>query len=53
MDIQWYVTDKELEGFPEERSDQISKNIIKEADNSLSASKAKQKQQAHTALKAS
>ena len=41
MDIQLQVTDKELEEFPEERSDQISTNNANRADISLPTSKAK------------
>ena len=52
MDIQLHVTDKELEEFPEERSDQISTNIVNRADASVLISKAKPIQKAHTALKA-
>ena len=50
MDIQLHVTDKELEDFPEERSDQISTNIINRADTSLPISKAKSIQKAYTVL---
>ena len=41
MDIQLQVTDKELEEFPEERSYQISTNIINRAATSLPTSKVK------------
>ena len=52
MDIQLHVTEKELEEFPEERSDQISINIVNRADTNLLTSKAKPIQKAHTAITA-
>ena len=53
MDIQLHVTDKELEEFPEERSDQIGINIIDRADTSLPISKAKPIHKAYKILTAS
>ena len=53
MDIQLHVTDKALEEFPEERSDQIGTNIIYRADTSLPISKAKPIHKAYKVLIAS
>ena len=53
MDIQLHVTDKELEEFSEERSDQISIKIVNRADTGPLITKAQSLQKVHTALTAS
>ena len=53
MDIQLHVTDKEVEEFPEERSDQIGIKIVNRADTGPLITKAQPLQKAHTALTAS
>ena len=50
MDIQLHVTDKELEEFPEEQSDQIG---ISKAETGQPIQKAQPSQKAHTASTAS
>ena len=53
MDIQLHATDKELDEFPEERSDQIGIKIVDKADTGLLIQKAQPLQKAHTASTAS
>ena len=53
MDIQLHITDRELEEFPEERSDRMSINIVNRAATRVLISKAKPIQKAYSVLTAS